>query len=77
MQVSFSKTATKDLRKLPKKDALALIDKLETYAKTGAGDVKKLTGRSEYRLRHGNYRALFEIENGVLVVRVAHRREVY
>lgn len=78
MQVIFTKSATKDLRKLPGADAAAIIAKLSAFAETGAGDVKKLAGsENEYRLRHGNWRALFEIEDGVIVVRVAHRREVY
>lgn len=44
-----------------------------------AGDVKRLTNFTpEYRLRIGDYRVLFEIENKSLIVyRVRHRREVY
>lgn len=77
MQVTFTKSATKDMKKLPLADVKAIIEKLETFAKTGAGDVKKLKGRSEFRLRHGNYRALFTQEGKVLVIRVAHRKHVY
>jgi mRNA interferase RelE/StbE len=43
--------------------------------------VKKLSGRSdEYRIRVGDYRVVYTIRDDillVLVVRVAHRREVY
>lgn len=44
-----------------------------------AGDVKQLTNFSlEYRLRVGDYRILFEIEDNTIVVyRVRHRREAY
>lgn len=45
-----------------------------------AGDVKRLTNFTpEYRLRVGDYRVSFEIEqtNQVVVYRVRHRREVY
>lgn len=42
---------------------------------------KKLSGaKNAYRLRIGEYRIVYEIYDGVLVViviRVAHRREVY
>ena len=44
------------------------------------GDVKRLTNFTpEYRLRVGDYRVLFEIEdtNRVVVYRVCHRREAY
>tara|TARA_Y100000815_G_scaffold244735_2_gene243187 strand:+ start:860 stop:1096 length:237 start_codon:yes stop_codon:yes gene_type:complete len=77
MQVTYSRTATKDLRKMPAKDRTALMDKLDTYAATGAGDVKALQGRAGFRLRHGQWRAIFDINGDIVVVRIAHRREVY
>ncbi|WP_363187017.1 type II toxin-antitoxin system RelE/ParE family toxin [Rothia sp. HMSC072B04] len=41
---------------------------------------KKLQGEEGYRARVGNYRILYTIDNGAVVVevfRVGHRREVY
>jgi len=41
---------------------------------------KKLSGREEYRLRVGNYRVLYTIDDmghAVTVFAVGHRREVY
>jgi mRNA interferase RelE/StbE len=41
---------------------------------------KKLKGMDAYRIRVGDYRVVYEIHDDVLVVlvvRVAHRREVY
>jgi mRNA interferase RelE/StbE len=41
---------------------------------------KKLKGMSAWRIRVGDYRVVYEIHDDVLVVlvvRVAHRREVY
>lgn len=76
--VTYSQAALKALRKIPASDAAALRAKLGHYAQTGEGDVKKLVGlMGRYRLRHGDWRAIFEIEDGVLVVKIAHRREVY
>jgi len=77
MQVTFEKAAVRTLRKMPAKDRDAMIAKLETFATTGAGDVKKLKGSDDYRLRHGDWRAIFEIAGNIVVVRIAHRREVY
>lgn len=77
MQITYSKSALKDLRKMPGKDAKAITAKLAKYAETGEGDVKKLQGRPEYRLRHGNWRALFEINGDVIVIRVAARGNIY
>ncbi|WP_462330376.1 type II toxin-antitoxin system RelE family toxin [Thiohalocapsa halophila] len=42
--------------------------------------MKRLTGRDAYRMRVGDYRVLYEIEDQqlvVLVVDVGHRREIY
>ncbi|WP_407079345.1 type II toxin-antitoxin system RelE family toxin [Candidatus Venteria ishoeyi] len=43
------------------------------------GNIKKLTNFSpEYRLRIGNYRVLFEIEDHtILIYRVLHRKTAY
>ena len=43
------------------------------------GDVQKLKGsKNEYRLRIGNYRALFELEGRVATVyAVGDRKEIY
>jgi mRNA interferase RelE/StbE len=41
---------------------------------------RKLSGSEEYRIRVGEYRVLYEIEDAVLrvlVVKVGHRRDVY
>jgi len=77
MQVVYLSAARRALKAMPLPDASALVAKLAVYADTGVGDVKKLTGEPRYRLRHGNWRAVFEIAGDVIVVRIAHRRDVY
>lgn len=79
-QLEFKPKAVKDLDKLPREIAGRVIQKLESL-RSGlkSGDVKRLTNFSpEYRLRVGDYRALFEVEGASIVVyRVIHRREAY
>ena len=43
------------------------------------GDIKRLTNFTpEYRLRVGDYRILFEVdEDSVIVYRILHRRDAY
>ncbi len=77
MQIEYTRTALKGLRKLPLNDAMAVISKLEAYAETGAGGVKKLQGVAAYRLRYRNYRAIFQIEGNMLVVKIAHCKDIY
>ena len=41
---------------------------------------KKLTGSEHWRIRIGDYRVIYDIDDGrlvVLVIRAGHRREVY
>jgi len=77
MQIAYTNIARKGLKKMPVKDRESLIAKLKHYVATDEGDVKRLLGSDYLRLRHGDWRAVFEVKDGVLVVRVAHRREVY
>jgi len=72
--------ASKDLRRIQKQDASRIADALELLADNLFGDVKRLTNFTpEYRLRVGQYRVLFEVENKteIVVYRIVHRREAY
>ena len=79
-RIELKPRAIKDMGSLPKSDATRIANALETLCDNLSGDVKRLTNHSpEYRLRVGNYRALFEIEEAdlVMVYRVRHRKDVY
>ncbi len=78
--IDLKPRAVKDLKRLEVKHAERVVAGLRRLQDDLAGDVRRLTaGSSEYRLRVGDYRVLFEVEDGdhVVVYRVAHRREVY
>ena len=78
--VELKPRAIKDLKHLQKQDALRIADALERLQSDLTGDVKKLTSFTpEYRLRVGQFRVLFEIENEtrIIVYRVVHRRKAY
>jgi mRNA interferase RelE/StbE len=52
--------------------------KLDVFAATGQGDVKKLKGQAGARLRIGDWRVIYYEEAGtIVVVAVGHRREIY
>jgi mRNA interferase RelE/StbE len=71
--------AVKDLKSIPLKERERIVERIERMEDDLQGDVKKLTNHTpEYRMRSGNYRVLFEIEEGKIVVyRVLHRKEAY
>ena len=78
--VGLKPRAIKDLRRIQKPEASRIADALERLADDLSGDVKRLTNFTpEYRLRVGQYRILFEVENDneVVVYRIVHRREAY
>jgi mRNA interferase RelE/StbE len=78
-ELRFKPRSLKDLRKLPPRQQGRVLEKIETLSEDLAGDVKQLTSFTpEYRLRVGDYRVLFEVEeDSVVVYRIRHRREVY
>ena len=79
--VLIKKSAAKELDAVPKKDREKLIAKIRNLANDPRPNgSEKLAGDDKHRLRHGVYRVLYEVDDAtvvVIVVRVAHRREVY
>ncbi|MBD0843131.1 MULTISPECIES: type II toxin-antitoxin system RelE family toxin [unclassified Streptomyces] len=83
----FTPHAQRDMLKIPRPDALRILHRLTEFQRaldandTSAFDIKALQGHeSRWRLRIGDYRAVYTIEHGQLVVwvlTVAHRRDVY
>lgn len=78
-EIEFKPKSIKDGRKIPDPELENIVDKIEMMKIDLHGDVKKLTNFTpEYRLRVGNYRILFEIENGkIIVYRIIHRKDAY
>jgi mRNA interferase RelE/StbE len=74
-------SAQKQLSKLPNAMASRIEDKLlELEADPRPPGCKKLRGRDAWRVRIGDYRAIYEIHDGKLIVTditIGHRREVY
>ena len=76
--VSYSAAALSQSRKLQATIRERIGKRLEQYALTGHGDVKKLIGRSGLRLRVGDWRILFvEDSDTILILAIGHRREIY
>jgi mRNA interferase RelE/StbE len=78
-EVVLKPKAMKDLRGFSQNLQTRILDKIEFMQDDLQGDVKRLTDFTpEYRLRVGDYRVLFEIEDDTIVVyRVRHRSEAY
>ena len=78
--VIWSPMARAELRAIDREPAWQILQAIDRYLETGAGDVIKLQPpRTEFRLRCGDYRALFRKidERSIEVLRVRHRSEAY
>lgn len=70
--IEYTRDALKTLARLPR-DAQALLKrKIEGLARDpfGAANVKKLVGQPGYRLRVGDWRVIYDVDSGRVVVRV-------
>ncbi|MEA5600124.1 type II toxin-antitoxin system RelE/ParE family toxin [Nostoc sp. UHCC 0252] len=81
-QIELSNKAAKQLKKLSADIRDKINEKILELADNPrpSGVVKLENTGNKYRIRVGNYRILYEIQDDVLivkVVRVGHRRDVY
>ncbi len=81
-EVNLSRSVRKDLRRIDKQEVPRLVSAIDSLAQTPyPPDSKKLLGsHHSYRLRLGNYRVLYEVEEDIKVIsvfKVGHRKEVY
>jgi mRNA interferase RelE/StbE len=71
----------KDLPAIPQRDRQKVVDAISGLSQNPRPpQAKRLTNREEYRLRKGDYRVLYVVEDEIRVVevrKIGHRREVY
>jgi mRNA interferase RelE/StbE len=74
-------SAIKELEALPTKDRRKIITRIEGLAsEPRPHGCEKLSGLDQYRVRQGDYRVVYSVDDDVkvaLVVKVGHRRDVY
>ena len=80
-KIQVKKSAEKELGKIPKIELLKILDKIKSLADDPhpAGSIK-LTNQEKYRIRVGNYRILYKVEENILtvfIVKVGHRKNIY
>ena len=80
-EILFKESVWKDLKKIPNNDLKRILSRVEKL-----GDdprpmgYEKLTGEELYRLRQGNYRIVYSIQDNELtvwIIKVGHRKNVY
>ncbi len=80
-RITIKKTAAKELEALPKKDLPRIIKRIQTLAQNPRPDgSQKLSGKEQYRVRQGDYRIVYSIEDKDRIIdifKIGHRREIY
>jgi len=79
--IVFKQSVAKDFRPIPKKDVQRILKRIDGLADDPRpAGAEKLSGDEKYRIRQGNYRILYTIEDDIItvtIVKVGHRRDVY
>ena len=79
-EIEWTEASLADLAALDKGIVRRVKQSVERFAATGAGNVKRLQGIDppEYRVRVGDYRVRFHLDDeAIRVLRVRNRREAY
>ena len=80
-KILFKRSAIKDLDPIPKKDLQRIIGRIQLLKKDPRpSGCEKLSNQERYRIRQGNYRIVYSIQDDQLtvwVVKIVHRRYVY
>lgn len=78
-RIIIKKPAKKFIDRLPQKDKQRIVAAIEQLP--DSGDIKKLQGHGEYyRLRVGDYRIIYTVDNGELlicIVDAGNRGQIY
>jgi len=74
-------SAAKELETLPKKDRQRVVTKIRSLSvEPRPPGSEKLSSHDLYRVRQGNYRVLYTVQDAdlvVVIITIGHRREVY
>ncbi len=81
-KIAFSKQAARKLKKISANEAGIIIKKIKELAKNpfDSPNIKKLTNHPGFRLRVGDWRVIYTIENKKLIITVINiktRGEAY
>jgi mRNA interferase RelE/StbE len=80
--ISFARSARKELERLPPSAAKRIIEHIEALMKSPrpSGAVKLQGNKGLWRLRVGDYRVIYSIDDSTRVIDVSvvrHRRDAY
>ena len=80
-KVLIKRSAAKEIEDLPLRDRRRVVSRIASLGtEPRPHGCEKLSGQDRYRIRQGDLRILYEIddrEESVMIVKIGHRRDVY
>ena len=80
-EIYFKRSAVKELGAIPRRDLQRIINRIDLLKEDPRPPgCEKLSGQERYRVRQGNYRIVYSIQDKVLtvwIVKIGRRRDVY
>jgi mRNA interferase RelE/StbE len=80
-QIIWSESAANELKKLDRTLSKRIFNKVSQLSENPYHfDVIKMVGDPYFRLRVGDYRVIFDIQNDllrILIIKVGHRKNIY
>jgi len=81
-RIEIKGSAAKALKKIPKANRKRIVEKIDSLAESPPNpDTTKMKGNNPFhKVRIGDYRIVYEIQEDVLVilvVKIGHRKDIY
>ena len=78
-KIEWKEHAIKDIEKLEGTVVRRVIKKVDELSEDPfSKDIKRLKGSNDYRLRVGDYRVIFSIDQDIIqILKAGHRRNIY
>lgn len=81
-QIEIKRSAAKSLKKIPKADRIQIVEKIDSFGENLPNpETTKMKGDNPFhRVRVGDYRIVYEIQDDILVilvVKIGHRKDIY
>jgi len=77
--IEWKEHALQNLEKLESSIARRIFKKIEGLSENPfSKDIKRIRGSRDFRLRFGDYRVIFSIEQGrIQILKIGHRKNIY
>ena len=81
-RIEIKRSAAKALKKIPKANRKRIVEKIDSLAESPPNpDTTKMKGDNPFhKVRVGDYRIVYEIQEDVLVIlviKIGHRKDIY